>query len=93
MVCYTDDSRHNRRTEVAVTLTCCGEQSLISLPLGESTTVFQADVLAIKNAIDAVCLLKGNRHIYIYSDSLGALVALQTLNYVTLTVLECFEAL
>ncbi|CAL8132135.1 unnamed protein product [Orchesella dallaii] len=93
VVCYTDGSRHDGSTGAAAIINYGGEQNLVTIPLGASATVFQAEVLAICWAVYAMSSLPMGRSIYIYSDSRSALQALQTWQYMTHLVGECFQAL
>ncbi|ODM87276.1 hypothetical protein Ocin01_19403, partial [Orchesella cincta] len=84
VVCYTDGSRHDGRTGAAAIIAWGGEQTALSIPLGTSATVFQAEVLAICWAAKEMSGIP---------DSKSALQALETWNYMTTLVGECFMAL
>ncbi|CAL8127771.1 unnamed protein product [Orchesella dallaii] len=93
VVCYTDGSRHDGSTGAAAVISWNGERTTLRIPLGASATVFQAEVLAIRHAADALRHVPTGTRIVIYSDSKSAIQALKTWNYMTLLVGECFQSL
>jgi hypothetical protein len=75
LIWYTDGSKTNKGTGAGVY--CYGARRRLSFSLGQYTTVFQAEVYAIKACadenIDRNCK---NRNIYILSDSQAAIQTL-----------------
>jgi ribonuclease HI len=74
---------------------CChGTRRKLSFSLGQHTTVFQAEVCAIKACIDEN-LDKGhrNRNIYILSDSQAAIKALGKYQITSKLVWDCNQSL
>ena len=92
-MCFTDGSKHDERAGAAATILWRGNQKEILIPLGTHTSVFQAEILAIKWAAEEMILYPGRNKIYIYSDSMSSLYALQTWQFMTYLVSECFESL
>ena len=93
-VCYTDGSRHNGRTGAAYHVlhgSSCFEEIMA---LGEYTTVFQAEILAILLVVRKLQSINAvNENIYIYSDSKSSIEAINTWWSRTRLVDECFWAL
>src|SRR5438874_6926882 len=50
ILCYTDGSRHDNKTGAAYLIISDGEWVQELIPLGEHSTVFQAEVVAINHA-------------------------------------------
>jgi hypothetical protein len=74
---------------------CChGRRKKRSFSLGQHTTVFQAEVYAIKACIDEN-LNRGykNRYIYILSDSQAAIKALGKYQITSKLVCDCHQSL
>lgn len=94
IVIYTDGSRHDDKTGAAYTITYGGETWEEKIPLGTHSTVFQAEILAILHAASAVTdLNEEKRNVFIYTDSLSSISALNTWRNMTEIVQECFQVL
>ena len=92
LIWYTDGSKINKGTGAGVY--CYGMRQKLSFSLGQYTTVFQAEVYAIK-----ACIMENldrnyrNRNIYILSDSQAALKALDKHQINSKLVWDCHQTL
>lgn len=90
IVFYTDGSKMDQNTGAGVV----GPGTRISIPMGKSPTVFQAEIYAILECA-RTCLRRGYRYsnICIFSDSQAALNALKSFNCSSKLVWECILSL
>ena len=92
LIWYTDGSKTNKSTGAGVY--CHGTRRKHSFSLGQYTTVFQAEVYAIK-----ACIMENlvrnyrNRNIYILSGSQAKLKALDNHQINSKLVLDCHQTL
>jgi hypothetical protein len=75
LICYTDVSKTNKGTGAGM---CChGRRRELSFSLGQYTTIFQAEVFAIKAcAVENLDSDHKHRNIYILSESQAAIKTL-----------------
>lgn len=88
---FTDGSRKDGSTGAGI----FGPSCEISVPLGSTPTVFQAEIFAIEHCAN-ICLLRNdlsNKNVFIYSDSLAALKALSSSVITSKLVLSCLNTL
>jgi ribonuclease HI len=92
LIWYTDGSKTNKDTRAGVY--CDGTRRKISFSLGRYTTVFQAEVYAIKAcAAENLDRNYKNWNIYILSDSQAAIKALGKHQITSKLVWDCHQSL
>jgi hypothetical protein len=92
LIWYTDGSKINKGTGGGVN--CCGTGWKLSLSLGQYTTVFLAEVNAIKAcAVENLDRNYKNRNIYILSESQAANKALGKDQITSKLVWDCHQSL
>lgn len=89
-IVYTDGSLMNGKAGAGVY--CDNPSVSISIPMGCHVTVFQAELFAIRVALDVADKIPKNR-IYICSDSQAAIKALSNSNVKSKLVADCRRAL
>jgi hypothetical protein len=92
LIWYTEGSKTNKGTGAGVY--CDGTRRKLSFSLGQYTTVFQAEVYAIKACvIENLDRNYGNKNIYILSDSRAAIKALGKHLITSKLVWDCHQSL
>jgi ribonuclease HI len=92
IVWYTDGSKTEKRTGTGVY--CHKTRKKLSFSLGKYTTVFQAEVYAIKEcAAEHIDKNYKSRNIYILSDSQAAITALGKYQITSKLVWDCHQSL
>jgi ribonuclease HI len=92
LIWHTDGSKTNRGTGASVY--CDGTRRKLSFSLGQYTTVFQAEVYAIKAcAVENLDRNYRNRNIYILSDSQAVFKALGKHQITSKLVWDCRQSL
>jgi ribonuclease HI len=92
LIWYTEGSKANKGT--GAVKYCYGTWLRLSFSLGQYTTVFQAEVYAIKaRAIENLYRNYINRNIYILSDSQAAIEALDGHQITSKLIWDCHQSL
>jgi hypothetical protein len=91
LIWYTDGSKTNKGTGARVY--CDGTRRKLSFSLGQYTTVFQAEVYAIKEcAVENLDRNYKNRNICILSDCQAAIKALGKSQITSKLVWDCYQS-
>lgn len=76
--CFTDGSHMNGRSGAGVVIRTSQQDTLISIPLGTSATIYQAEMMGIISAVDKITQMElFDRKLNIYCDNQACLMTLK----------------
>lgn len=77
---FTDGSKVQGATSVGVAVVCPQKNTHIIKSISPHASIFTAECLALKMALDMATQDNDDKDVYIYSDSLSSLLGLQSLS-------------
>jgi hypothetical protein len=94
VICYTDGSKTNKGSGAGVYKCGCGPRRHLSFSLGKYTTVFQAEVYAIKAcAVGNLDRDYKNRNFCVLLDSQAAIKSLDNYQINSKLVWDCHQSI